>query len=396
MKKLLSTALALVMAFGSVTVLPQSGENGSGFAITSEAAISTDFVVEEVDGVKWIVKYKGNGGNVKIPGGCNVASSVFYANKSIRSVTFEGPCNIGEEAFAHCYNLETVVAKSAVKINNDAFYWCVNLKTVDLKGGVNTKIGKNAFEICQNLEEVKIAKGKYKFIIDEAAFNKCVSLKSIEIPSTCKSIYDYAFLNCHSLTEIVVPKDTSFEKTKNGYHVGYFSAAYTAEDLEKGVEHISINNGKDSIYMYVYSNKGTGVSVGYGLVADEKRFTPKKTTMIVTKGSDAEKYAKEYKVEYKYPSSKLPAPTDITYSSTKTKITLKWKAVEGADAYRVYIYDTKTGKYKQYKTVKSATCSISGLKKGKTYKFRVMSLDSINGKYKSGGTSKAVSVKTAS
>ena len=393
MKKIISTALAFVLAIGAVTVCPDANGENSSFAISSEA-MSTDFVIEEEDGAKWLVEYKGNGGNVTLPKNVFVAGGVFEGNQSIRSITIPGECIIGEDAFARCYNLESVVAKGAVRIYPNAFNWCVNLKTVELKGGVADRIGKYAFELCQNLETVKIAKGKHKFTIDEGAFNKCVNLKSIDVPSTCTTIYDYAFLNCHSLSELVISSSTNFEVEKNGYNAGYYSAARSVADLENGVEYISKNNGKDAVYMYVYSNKGNGVSVGYGLVADYKRFVPKALTMIVTKGSDAEKYAKEYKVAYKYPTSKLAAPAGFTSSSTSTSIKLKWKAVSGADAYRVYKYNAKTGKYEKYKTVTATSCSITGLKKNTTYKFKVVSLDSINGKYKTGGTSKAVSVKT--
>ncbi|MBQ2824603.1 MAG: fibronectin type III domain-containing protein [Oscillospiraceae bacterium] len=390
MKKILSTALAFVVAFGAVTAVPDINGENSGFAITSEAVMSTDFVIEEDDdGLKWIVEYKGNGGHVKIPKGVAVDKHAFYGNMAVKSVTFEGECNVGTEAFSRCYNLETITANGVLKIHDGAFSWCLNLKEVNLKKGVTNKIGNNAFELCQNLEKVTIAKGSNKFVIDEYVFNECASLKTVSIPSTCTRICSNAFINCYNLSEIVIPSNTTFEQPSNNQHIGYSGIPQSNGSIK-----YERNDGKKSFYMYVYSDKGNGVSVGFGLVADKKKITPKELTLIVTKGSDAEQYAKSFKIKYKYPSSKLAAPSGFTSSSTASSIKLKWKAVEGADAYRVYKYNAKTGKYEKYKTVNSAACSISGLKKNTTYKFKVVALDEVNGKYKAGATSKSVSVKT--
>ncbi|MDE6132207.1 MAG: fibronectin type III domain-containing protein, partial [Oscillospiraceae bacterium] len=110
--------------------------------------------------------------------------------------------------------------------------------------------------------------------------------------------------------------------------------------------------------------------------------------------------AKENKVKYTYASSSdssadgLAAPTDIKASKTSSKITLSWEAVSGADAYRVYMYNDETDKYEKYKDVSGTKCTVSGLKSGASYKFKVAALKKSNGKYKAGKQSKAVSVKT--
>ena len=52
-------------------------------------------------------------------------------------------------------------------------------------------------------------------------------------------------------------------------------------------------------------------------------------------------------------NGKLPAPTGITATKSGTKIIIKWDEVDGADAYRVYMYNSKTKKYEKYKNVKS-------------------------------------------
>lgn len=94
-------------------------------------------------------------------------------------------------------------------------------------------------------------------------------------------------------------------------------------------------------------------------------------------------------------AGKLKAPTDFKASTSQTKIVLKWNAVKGADAYRVYMYNAKTGKYEKYKTVSSAQCSITGLKKNTKYKFIVTPLTkNSSGKYVKQTNSKAKGVTT--
>ncbi|MCM1382494.1 MAG: fibronectin type III domain-containing protein, partial [Muribaculaceae bacterium] len=80
-------------------------------------------------------------------------------------------------------------------------------------------------------------------------------------------------------------------------------------------------------------------------------------------------------------SSKVAAPTGFKATKTNSSITLSWGAVEGADMYRVYMYNEKTGKYEKYKDVKSAKCAITGLSANTKYKFKVTAYDKVDGKY---------------
>ena len=79
---------------------------------------------------------------------------------------------------------------------------------------------------------------------------------------------------------------------------------------------------------------------------------------------------------------KLAAPTGFKASRSQTEITLTWNSVKGADAYRVYRYNEKTGKYVKYKDVSDVQCTITGLKKNTKYKFKVTPLtQNSNGEY---------------
>lgn len=96
-------------------------------------------------------------------------------------------------------------------------------------------------------------------------------------------------------------------------------------------------------------------------------------------------------------STKLSAPSGIkALTKTTSSITLQWNKVSGASAYRVYIYNKSTGKYKQYKNVAATNCKVTGLSAGTTYKFKVATLKKSSGKYVVQSTSSAVSLKTES
>lgn len=84
-------------------------------------------------------------------------------------------------------------------------------------------------------------------------------------------------------------------------------------------------------------------------------------------------------------SSKLAKPT-VKVKVKDGKITLSWNKVKGAEAYGVYKYNTSTKKYTKVKITAKTKITIN-VKKSGTYKYRVYSLDKVNGKYKKGGYS---------
>ena len=68
----------------------------------------------------------------------------------------------------------------------------------------------------------------------------------------------------------------------------------------------------------------------------------------------------------------------ITATPAKTSVKLSWKAVSGADGYRVYVYNTKTKKYSTVATVKGKTTyTVKDLKAGTSYTFAVKAYDTV-------------------
>lgn len=85
----------------------------------------------------------------------------------------------------------------------------------------------------------------------------------------------------------------------------------------------------------------------------------------------------------------LAAPNSVNAKAGDSKVTLSWSSVEGADGYRIYIYDSASKKYKTYKTIKSTKCTIKNLLNGKSYKFKVAAVryNSSTKKYEAGKVS---------
>ena len=80
---------------------------------------------------------------------------------------------------------------------------------------------------------------------------------------------------------------------------------------------------------------------------------------------------------------------------TEDSIRLVWEEQEGADGYRVYKYDTAQGKYVTYKTMATASCTITDLSPNTAYRFKIRSLvQDESGKYVKLTDSGAVTVKT--
>lgn len=412
MKKVTAIAAAVIMAAGICTGVPTGTETASPLAVTAEAA-SSDFVIKtDDDGDKYIAGYKGKGGDVVIPDGIVwIDEKAFFGNDKITSVTIPKSCYniISSYAFAECVNLKKVMIEGDIGINVGAFQYCINLESFTVKGSIHDGIGAGAFDCCEKLKTVKIGGNEYDFVICQNAFDRCYSLTSISIPSKCTKIYGAAFGSCFNLTKLTIPAKTKII-TENGqrYHFGYAKLtgmdAFVADGKTSGYVNHLISKDEAEKNGTPYALYEDSNVLAYG---DREKVTPKQLTLTVTKGSPAEKWAKANGVKYVYAgssstgtntstnnSSKLAAPTNIKGSVSENKIVLTWNKVSGAKAYRVYMYNAKTGKYVKYKDVGSEKCTVTGLDGDTKYSFKVYALAVENGKYVPQKPSKAVAFRT--
>ena len=96
------------------------------------------------------------------------------------------------------------------------------------------------------------------------------------------------------------------------------------------------------------------------------------TYRVVFKGN----FLGEKKVSYQILPGKT---TSVSATQSTDSIKLTWKKVTGATGYRVYQYNSKTGKYEKIKTLTGTSYTVKKLKAGTTYKFAVKAYSKADG-----------------
>lgn len=129
----------------------------------------------------------------------------------IRKVIINGGTTyIGESAFEGCENLvEVQIAKGIKSIGAYAFKDCEKLETVVMPDSV-TKIGNSVFYNCYKLTNFQLPSNIRE--IGERAFQDCNSIHDIILPETLTKIDFGAFICCHSLKSIKIPSSIDTEE----------------------------------------------------------------------------------------------------------------------------------------------------------------------------------------
>jgi hypothetical protein len=113
----------------------------------------------------------------------------------------------GGEVDASPEKVETVIVESGVEeIADGAFKDFKNLKSVVFNEGLR-KIGKNAFENCAGLANIRLNGVEY---IGDEAFLNCSGLVAIELGSSIQHIGMGAFKNCAALASASIPPNATF------------------------------------------------------------------------------------------------------------------------------------------------------------------------------------------
>ena len=161
--------------------------------------------------------------NVVIPSNISrLSNNMFEGCSALETVTLQDPAgssykikSIGRYCFLGCELLNTVtISKTVEEIREGAFYNCVSLKTVNFPSSL-TKVDKKAFSHCEALEEITISNGLER--IESNSFEFCSALTTVNLPSSIKEIGENAFIECTSLVNFVINPANSNFTSENGH-----------------------------------------------------------------------------------------------------------------------------------------------------------------------------------
>ena len=204
-KKTIATALAGLMIFGAAPAAGLAGIEIPALNFTSVKANAASITSE--DGM---FNYTLNSNNQATITGCNDKEAVSLTLGTVDGYEIVG---IGNNAFKEFELLEEVVlADSIISIGDSAFYGCIKLEELTIPAKVDN-IGGSAFNGCKKLYKVdfKDRETKQKLKIGGSAFRNCSNLHSINLEKSNVSTIDmYAFCNCTSLEQIIMP-DTLYK-----------------------------------------------------------------------------------------------------------------------------------------------------------------------------------------
>ncbi|MBR2417961.1 MAG: fibronectin type III domain-containing protein [Clostridia bacterium] len=199
--------------------------------------------------------------------------------------------------------------------------------------------------------------------------------------------YDDVVLNKNNVYWI---NETVLDDGISSYYINVLNISdYTPDIIKLSKTKYTYDGKAKEPAVLVEDENGYGFIEGidYKVTYESSRKNPGKHTVIVTFIGD---YVGEKELEF----SILPGKTSkITATQSTSAIKLTWKKVTGADGYRVYQYNSKTGKYEKIKTLTGTSYTVKKLKAGTSYKFAVKAYTKDNGETLWAASS--VSMKTA-
>lgn len=405
-----------------------------------ESSAASEFIIKkDGSGNSFLSGYNGKGGTAAIPQSVSyIGSGAFENDVSIKKVTIPKSCeSIDDKAFSGCVNLKTVIFEGNVKIGDSAFLNCVSLENVYFKSrNAEAEIGESAFANCFSLTSINLPENTS--LISKFAFGNCVSLETVTLPQNAvisdKAVgymYDEknnmyfladgeteAYISCYELyngkaVEWYAPKTgkpvtvnvvkgsdgARYAKSCKIPYAGYISSAAPNVTAEADVDKIVLKwkkiSGADAYRVYIFDGKNyreykttAGMMCTVSGLESEKSYKFKVASLVFLDGKKYSEVACSEEISASANGKKaskksvVPAAPKVTAKAESESVTLEWKTVKNADAYRVYIFDSDKNEYVQYEVVTGRSCTVTGLKGGSEYKFKVASLYSPTGRKK--------------
>ncbi|UEL49181.1 leucine-rich repeat protein [Terrisporobacter hibernicus] len=355
-----------------------------------------------------------------------IGKYAFSFCSSLENITIPNSVTtIGESAFWECSSLKNItISNSVTEIGKYAFMDCSSLESILIPSSV-TSIGQNIFARHNTNLVVTVERGSHAQIYakkNRIAFHITNPMDIKQL--TIENLSNREYTDKEIKPKLIIKEGNKLIKEgydytlsyKNNKNIGLATILIQGKDNYYGQRTITFKIVPKTItkISQTYSsanrielswNKISGVS-GYRIY----RSTSKNgayTNVGAVKGSGTTSYINSglssgkiyyYKVRayktvgktnyYSNYSSSLIASTkcstpSITVKSPKTKVAkVSWKKVSGASGYRIYRATSKKGTYEYVKNIASGSTSSYtniGLKKGKTYYYKIQAYKTVNG-----------------
>lgn len=169
-----------------------------------------------------------------------------YSNDSIKTVNFPlSLSKIGKEAFSYCSNIEEIYLPDGIlTIEEKAFYNCSKLSKVFIGNGL-TELAYSLFYGCGNLSDVYL--GNSVKSISDYCFMGCTELTDIYLFSDVLTTLGTKAIPT-TVSRIYVPNTVRYENLLNGYYTDNLLTIYESETEYTGkVPELSFKNNVEGM-----------------------------------------------------------------------------------------------------------------------------------------------------
>lgn len=176
---------------------------------------------------------------------------LYPAGKIEKSYTItDSVKTIGERAFAGNKDLTQIDTKNVVTIGKSAFNSSA-LESINIRDYVKT-IGEDAFYSCMDLVEIEFSANSSLENIGDGVFSYCDKLKSINLPTSLKTIGGWAF-GCYELESISIGENVESIGTNAIYNVPALRNLAVDSDNEKYMTENNVLYNKDKTTLIRYA-----------------------------------------------------------------------------------------------------------------------------------------------
>lgn len=191
-----------IINHSSLFFTPGSNEHG-GIALGAETIEQGNSFIRTVDGFK--VSYNTEDRTYVLLAYEGVLRDVTVGNLTIDGVEYT-PIAIGNGAFSENGSNNPIVSNVTIQdsvrsIGDSAFEYCLGLRSVTLPSGL-VDIPNNCFQNCRSLESIEIPASVTS--IQTGAFRLCWSLTEVTVPDNVAFIGTYAFFECIALEKLTL------------------------------------------------------------------------------------------------------------------------------------------------------------------------------------------------